>query len=113
MGPSAGSGRGRSRGAPSVVVEGLRLLVVAFFAGAGYEVGSGIGSQHVLGWLNGTAVGLVLGSGAGLRLGRGAEPHHRQFRGLRTYGKETGQAVGYLDDGSMVVVEHARDQVGS
>ena len=28
-------------------------------------------------------------------------------------GKETGQAVGYLDDGSMVVVEHARDRIGS
>jgi uncharacterized protein YacL len=28
-------------------------------------------------------------------------------------GKETGQAVGYLDDGSMVVVERARDRVGS
>ena len=28
-------------------------------------------------------------------------------------GKEPGQAVGYLDDGSMVVVERARDRVGS
>ena len=27
-------------------------------------------------------------------------------------GKEAGQAVGYLDDGTMVVVEHARDSVG-
>jgi uncharacterized protein YacL len=27
-------------------------------------------------------------------------------------GKERGQAVGYLDDGSMVVVEGARSQVG-
>jgi uncharacterized protein YacL len=27
-------------------------------------------------------------------------------------GKEAGQAVGYLDDGTMVVVERARDQVG-
>jgi len=27
-------------------------------------------------------------------------------------GKEHGQAVGYLDDGTMVVVEHARDRVG-
>jgi uncharacterized protein YacL len=27
-------------------------------------------------------------------------------------GKEAGQAVGYLDDGSMVVVEHARDRIG-
>jgi uncharacterized protein YacL len=28
-------------------------------------------------------------------------------------GKEPGQAVGYLDDGSMVVVERARERVGS
>jgi len=28
-------------------------------------------------------------------------------------GKESGQAVGYLDDGTMVVVERARDGVGS
>lgn len=28
-------------------------------------------------------------------------------------GKETGQAVGYLDDGTMVVVETARDRIGS
>jgi hypothetical protein len=27
-------------------------------------------------------------------------------------GKEPGQAVGYLDDGSMVVVERSRDRVG-
>ena len=27
-------------------------------------------------------------------------------------GKEPGQAVGYLDDGTMVVVERARDAVG-
>jgi uncharacterized protein YacL len=28
-------------------------------------------------------------------------------------GKESGQAVGYLDDGSMVVVERARDRIGT
>ena len=27
-------------------------------------------------------------------------------------GKESGQAVGYLDDGTMVVVERARDAIG-
>jgi uncharacterized protein YacL len=27
-------------------------------------------------------------------------------------GKENGQAVGYLDDGTMVVVERARDAIG-
>ena len=57
------------RGAPAIVVEGLRLLVIVFFAGAGYELGSGIGHTHVLGALNGTAVGLVLGSGLGYVLG--------------------------------------------
>ena len=28
-------------------------------------------------------------------------------------GREAGQAVGYLDDGTMVVVEAARDRIGS
>jgi uncharacterized protein YacL len=28
-------------------------------------------------------------------------------------GKESGQAVGYLDDGTMVVVEHAREAIGT
>ncbi|MBI1725087.1 MAG: TRAM domain-containing protein, partial [Candidatus Tectomicrobia bacterium] len=27
-------------------------------------------------------------------------------------GKEYGQGVGYLDDGTMVVVDHARDRIG-
>ena len=31
---------------------------------------------------------------------------------LTRQGKEPGQAVGYLDDGTMVVVEHARERVG-
>jgi hypothetical protein len=31
---------------------------------------------------------------------------------LAKTGKEPGQAVGYLDDGTMVVVEHARDSIG-
>jgi len=31
---------------------------------------------------------------------------------LTKTGKEPGQAVGYLDDGTMVVVEHARDSIG-
>ena len=31
---------------------------------------------------------------------------------LTKAGKETGQAVGYLDDGTMVVVERAREAVG-
>ena len=32
---------------------------------------------------------------------------------LIKHGKEPGQAVGYLDDGTMVVVEHGRDQLGA
>ena len=32
---------------------------------------------------------------------------------LHRAGKEPGQAVGYLDDGTMVVVEHGRDRIGA
>lgn len=60
----------RRKGPPTIVLEGLRFLVVVFFAGAGFQVGSGVsGSTKVLGALNGTAVGLVLGSGLGYVLG--------------------------------------------
>ena len=62
-------GPGRVRRAPAIVVEGLRLLVVVFFAGAGYELGAALGHTRVLGTLNGTAVGLLLGSGMGYVLG--------------------------------------------
>ncbi len=52
------------------MLEGLRFLVVVFFAGAGYQVGSGVPSTtKVLGALNGTAVGVILGSGLGYVLG--------------------------------------------
>ena len=52
------------------LLEVLRLLVVVFFAGAGYSLGSGVGpSRPVLGALNGTALGVVLGSGLGYVLG--------------------------------------------
>jgi uncharacterized protein YacL len=52
------------------VLEALRLLTVAFFAGAGYSLGSQHGPHHpFLGALNGTAVGVVLGSGIGYVLG--------------------------------------------
>ena len=55
---------------PYAVLEALRLLVVVFFAGAGYQVGTAVdGDRPVLGALNGTAVGLVLGSGLGYVLG--------------------------------------------
>jgi uncharacterized protein YacL len=45
-------------------------MVVVFFAGAGYQIGSGVwGDQEVLGPFNGIAVGLILGSGLGYVLG--------------------------------------------
>jgi uncharacterized protein YacL len=60
----------RHQGPPVVVLEGLRFLVVVFFAGAGYEIGSGVSSDtQLLGALNGTAVGVILGSGLGYVLG--------------------------------------------
>ena len=55
---------------PYAVLEVLRLLVVVFFAGAGYQVGSSVDPDGpVLGALNGTAVGLIIGSGLGYVLG--------------------------------------------
>ncbi|MCW2671175.1 MAG: PilT protein domain protein [Frankiales bacterium] len=70
--PGSGSSPPRRRAvrAPTFVLEVLRFLVVVFFAGAGYQVGSGVSSStKVLGALNGTAVGLILGSGLGYVLG--------------------------------------------
>ncbi len=68
-GPS-GTSRADRRRTPLLVLEVLRLLVVAFFAGAGYELGRGVGPvRPVLGPLDGTALGLVLGSGVGFVLG--------------------------------------------
>ncbi|MBW3647725.1 MAG: hypothetical protein KY440_08120, partial [Actinobacteria bacterium] len=55
---------------PYAVLEILRLLVVVFFAGAGYQLGTSVdGDRLVLGALNGTALGLVLGCGLGYVLG--------------------------------------------
>jgi len=72
-GPPAGRMRAvRAAGprTPDLVLEVLRLLVVVFFAGAGYSLGNDAGpSRPVLGALNGTAIGLVLGSGIGYVLG--------------------------------------------
>jgi len=51
-----------------LVLESLRFLVVAFFAGAGYQIGNGV-ERDVLGPLNGTAIGLILGSGLGYVIG--------------------------------------------
>lgn len=64
-----GPARTRPR-TPTAVLEVLRLLVVVFFAGAGYELGTGVGDdRELLGGVNGTALGLVLGSGIGYVLG--------------------------------------------
>jgi uncharacterized protein YacL len=53
-----------------MVLEALRFLVVVFFAGAGYQLGTGLAPDaKVLGSFNGTAVGLILGSGFGYVLG--------------------------------------------
>ncbi|MGB8650350.1 MAG: TRAM domain-containing protein [Mycobacteriales bacterium] len=65
----AGVSSGRRKGPPGIVLEGLRFLVVVFFAGAGYQLGAGVGGANVLGALNGTAVGLIIGSGLGYVLG--------------------------------------------
>ncbi len=51
------------------MVEVLRLFIIVFFAGAGYQVGFEVGSDRVFGPLNGTALGLVLGVGAGYVVG--------------------------------------------
>ena len=56
--------------APSGVVDVLRLLVVAFFAGLGYEVSNHVNSgAFALGPLNGVMVGVIIGSGLGYVLG--------------------------------------------
>ena len=75
--PPGGAGPGpslvrarRTPQTPYAVIEVLRLLVVVFFAGAGYQLGHAVDQDApVLGALNGTAVGLVLGSGLGYVLG--------------------------------------------
>lgn len=62
--------RSAVRRPPALVLEALRFLVVAFFAGAGYQIGSGVDTKgDVLGSLNGTALGVILGSGLGYVLG--------------------------------------------
>jgi uncharacterized protein YacL len=56
--------------APSGVVEVLRLLVVVFFAGVGYEVARQvISNDNVLGPFNGVGLGVIVGSGIGYVLG--------------------------------------------
>jgi uncharacterized protein YacL len=57
--------------APYAVVELLRLLVVVFFAGVGYEISRGVAAsdQGVLGPFNGAAVGGIVGCGVGYVIG--------------------------------------------
>ena len=64
-------GRGLSR-MPSAVVELLRLCVVIFFAGLGYEIAlvvEGSGHRDALGGIDPLWVGLILGTGLGFVLG--------------------------------------------
>ncbi len=58
------------RAAPSGVVEILRVLVVVFFAGVGYEVTRLLDvDTTALGPFNGVAVGVIVGSGLGYVIG--------------------------------------------
>jgi uncharacterized protein YacL len=60
----------RRQAAPSLVVELLRLAVVVFFAGAGFEIArAAFRADDILGPLNGAAIGVVVGSGVGYVLG--------------------------------------------
>ena len=64
---------GRSgRGAPSGLIEILRLFTVVFFAGLGYETArffTDNGNEDVLGPFNGLAVSIIVGSGLGYVIG--------------------------------------------
>lgn len=56
--------------APSSVVELLRLFVIVFFAGVGYQVARQVVSDdNVLGPFNGVTLGVIVGSGIGYVLG--------------------------------------------
>lgn len=56
--------------APTGVVDFLRLFVVLFCAGVGYQVADKLDhSQFVLGPFNGVAVGVIVGSGIGYVIG--------------------------------------------
>jgi uncharacterized protein YacL len=60
----------RVRRAPAGVVELLRLLVIVFSAGVGYEIAHGVNSgDTVLGPFNGVGIGVIVGSGIGYVLG--------------------------------------------
>lgn len=51
------------------MVELLRLFVVVFFAGIGYELGGAAGHRVALGPFDGLAIGVIVGSGVGFVLG--------------------------------------------
>jgi len=58
------------KGAPSGVVDLLRLFVILFCAGVGYQVSQHLdASKSVLGPFNGVAVGVIVGSGLGYVIG--------------------------------------------
>jgi uncharacterized protein YacL len=60
------------KGAPSGLIEILRLFTVVFFAGLGYETArffTDNGHADVLGPFNGTAVAIIVGSGLGYVVG--------------------------------------------
>ena len=65
---------------PSGVVELLRLCVIVFFAGLGFQVASTLGSgrQPLLGPFDSVGVGIILGSGIGYVLGGVLGSQHGQ-----------------------------------
>lgn len=61
---------GARRTAPSALVELLRLTVVVFLAGVGFQVGAELSTgRAVLGPFTGTALGVIVGSGLGYAAG--------------------------------------------
>jgi uncharacterized protein YacL len=64
--------RSSRRGAPSGLIEVLRLFTVVFFAGLGYETArffTDSGHSNVLGPFNGLAISIIVGSGLGYVVG--------------------------------------------
>jgi hypothetical protein len=83
------------------LVESVRLIFVTVFAAAGYTVATRMATSP--------------SRSAGAERPRGGVPSARRDRrrDRRPLGRESGQAVGYLDDGTMVVVEAAGERIGS
>ena len=78
----------RAARVPNVVVELLRLCVVVFFAGLGYEIAVMVGTSHhdALGGIDPVWVGLLLGTAIGFVLGGvlGRATEHAVSRTERT-----------------------------